>query len=123
MTDRLSKALQNRYTTILGHPTGRLLLKREAYAVDMERVIDMAAQHGKVIELNAHPARFDLDWRWGPRVREHKVKIAINPDAHTITGLSHFKYGVGIARKGWFTKDDVITTYSKTRMEKFLRTN
>lgn len=120
MTKRIIAALKNPYTTMLGHPTGRLLLQREAYAVNVNALIDAAADYGKVIELNAHPARLDIDWHWGPTLREKKVRISINPDAHTLRGLSDFKYGVGIARKAWLTKTDVINTYTAKQVEKFL---
>lgn len=120
MTARIVRALKNKQTTMLGHATGRLLLSREPYAVDMKRVIDAASDYGKVIELNASPHRFDLDWRLGPYAREKKVKVSINPDAHSIEGLSDYKYGVGIARKGWFTKGEVVTTLSVGQMEKLL---
>lgn len=121
MTERIITALKNPFTTMLGHPTGRLLLEREPYAVNMKEVINTAADYGKIIELNAHPKRLDLDWHWGPYVKEKGVKISINPDAHSVKGLSDFRYGVGIARKGWFEKKDVINTYSKTQVMKFLK--
>lgn len=120
MTARIIKALKNPYTTILGHSTGRLLLSREPYRVDMKKVIDAAADYGKVIEINAHPYRFDLDWRLGPYAREKGVKVAINPDAHALNEIGYYRYGVGIARKGWMTKEDVVTTYTTQKMEKFL---
>ena len=120
MTARIVKALKNKYTTMLGHSTGRLLLSREGYQVDMRTVIDAAADHGKVIEINASPYRFDLDWRLGPYAKEKGVKVAINPDAHALNEISHYHYGVGIARKGWMTKSDVVTTYTTQQMEKFL---
>jgi DNA polymerase (family 10) len=123
MTARINKVLKNKYTTMLGHATGRLLLSREPYAVDMKQVIDGAADYGKVIELNAHPYRFDLDWRLGPYAKEKGVKVAINPDAHSIGDLEYYRLGVGIARKGWLTKEDVLTTLSASQVEKFLPTS
>jgi DNA polymerase (family 10) len=120
MTDRIIDALKNKRTTILGHSTGRLLLSREGYQVDMRRVIDVAADFGKVIEINASPYRFDLDWRLGPYARGKGVKVAINPDAHALSEIANYRYGVGIARKGWMTKEDVITTYSTQQVEKWL---
>jgi DNA polymerase (family 10) len=120
MTKRIIIALKNKYTTMLGHATGRLLLSREPYAVDMKKVIDAAADYGKVIELNAHPYRFDLDWRLGPYAKEKGVKVAINPDAHAIADIAYYRLGVGIARKGWLTKEDVITTYPVSQLEKLL---
>ncbi len=112
MTRRIIKGLKNKYATMLGHPTGRLLLAREPYPVNMERVIDAAADHGKVIEINAHPMRLDLDWRLCRYARNKGVHIAVNPDAHSIDGLHDVTYGVGIARKGWLRKADVVNTGS-----------
>lgn len=108
MTKRLIKALKNKYVTMLGHPTGRLLLAREGYPVDMIQVIICAADYGKIIEINSHPSRFDLDWRLVKFAKEKGVLISINPDAHNIKGLQDVFYGVGIARKGWLEKKDVF---------------
>lgn len=121
MTSRIVTALKNQYTSMLGHATGRLILSREPYAIDMRKVIDAASEYGKVIELNASPHRFDLDWRLGPYVKKKKVKVAINPDAHSISGLSDYRYGVGIARKGWLTREDVVTTLPADKIGKFLK--
>lgn len=109
MTQRLLRAIENPYTTILGHPTGRLLLSREGYPLDMEAVLERAAERGVAIEINANPYRLDLDWRWCRRAKELAVLLAICPDAHDIEGLSHVPYGVNIARKGWLTADDIFT--------------
>ena len=110
MTKRIIKAISNPYTTMLGHPTGRLLLSREGYKVDLYKVIDAAAEKGVVIELNAHPYRFDLDWRYCKYAKERGVKISINPDAHHAEDIANVSYGVGIARKGWLTSRDVLNT-------------
>lgn len=110
MTERIIKAISNPFTTMLGHPTGRLLLSREGYKVDLYKVINAAAEKGVVIELNAHPYRFDLDWRYCRYARDRGVKVSINPDAHHAEDLSNVAYGVGIARKGWLTKKDVLNT-------------
>jgi len=120
MTARIIKALKNKHTTMLGHSTGRLLLSRESYAVDMKKVIEAAGDYGKVIEINASPYRFDLDWRLGPYAKEMGVKVAINPDAHALDEISHYHYGVGIARKAWMTKNDVVTTQTVSEVEKWL---
>jgi DNA polymerase (family 10) len=112
MTRRIIKGLKNKYVTMLGHPTGRLLLARDPYPVNMTRVIDAAAEYGKVIEINAHPMRLDLDWRLCRYARNKGVLIAVNPDAHSIDGLHDVTYGVGIARKGWLRKTDVVNTGS-----------
>jgi DNA polymerase (family 10) len=108
MTHRIIRAIENPYTTILGHPTGRLLLAREGYQVDLPAVIDAAAQNHVIIEINSNPHRLDLDWRYLRGAKEKGVKIAICPDSHTVKGMEDFRYGVGIARKGWLTKHDVI---------------
>ncbi len=108
MTRRIIRAIENPYTTILGHPTGRLLLAREGYAVDLLALIDAAAQNDVTIEINSNPHRLDLDWRYLRRAKEKRVKIAICPDSHTVKGMEDFRYGVGIARKGWLTRHDVI---------------
>ena len=107
---RITKALKNRLVTMLGHPTGRLLLERDGYPVNMIDVINAASDYGKIIEINAHPTRLDLDWRLCKYAKEKKVRIAINPDAHNADGLRNVEYGVGIARKGWLEKKDVINT-------------
>jgi DNA polymerase (family 10) len=106
-TKRLLRALENPYMSILGHPTGRVLLSRDGYGLDMEAVIDRAGELGVCIEINANPLRLDLDWRWLRRAREHGVKIPICPDAHETGGIADLRYGVGIARKGWLGPADV----------------
>jgi DNA polymerase (family X) len=118
MTRRITKALTNNFVTMLGHPTGRLLLAREPYPVNMSQVIEAAADHGKCIEINAHPMRLDLDWRLCRTARDKGVRIAINPDAHSIEGLNDVIFGVGVARKGWLRKKDVVNTGSVKDVEK-----
>ena len=120
MTQRVIKALRNPYTTILGHPTGRLLLAREPYAIDMTRIIDEASRSGVAIELNAHPYRLDIDWRMCKYAKETGVKIAINPDAHQQEGLIDTYLGVGIARKGWLEPGDILNTMDLQEMKDFL---
>lgn len=112
MTKRIINALKNKHVTMLGHPTGRLLLSRDGYPVDMIQVIDCAADYGKIIEINAHPLRLDLDWRLCKYAKEKGVMIAINPDAHNIEGLHDVQYGVGIARKGWLEPRNILNTQS-----------
>lgn len=109
-TQRLIRAMENPYCSILGHPTGRVLLRRDGYAPDMERVITRAGELGVAIELNADPNRLDLDWRWHRFATERGVRIPICPDAHTVEGLKYVRYGIGIARKGWLTAGDVLNT-------------
>ncbi len=108
MTKRIIKALKNKHVTMLGHPTGRLLLERDGYQVDMIQVINAASDYGKVIEINAHPMRLDLDWRLCKYAKEKKVMISINPDAHNVESLGDVAFGVGVARKGWLEKQEVL---------------
>ncbi len=108
MTARILAAVRNPFTTILGHPTGRLLLARDPYNVDIDAVLAEAARCDVAVELDAHPSRLDLDWRHGKMVRKLGVKIAIDPDAHAIEGLSDVRYGVGIARKMGLQREQVL---------------
>ncbi|MGK0186574.1 MAG: DNA polymerase (family 10) [Verrucomicrobiales bacterium] len=108
MTARLIRAIENPNVTMLGHLTGRLLLKREPYALNVPAILDAAAETGTIIELNANPWRLDMDWRWWKLAKEKSVKCAINPDAHNTDGLQCLAFGVRIARKGWLTRADVI---------------
>jgi DNA polymerase (family 10) len=110
MTKRIICAMENPLVTMFAHPTGRLLLGREPYQIDIPAVLDAAAATGTWIELNANPRRLDLDWRWWPLAKEKGVKCAINPDAHSTAGLQDLAFGVGIARKGWLTKNDIVNT-------------
>jgi len=121
MTKRIIRALENPHVTMLGHLTGRLLLSREPYQVNIPAILDAAAATGTIIELNANPRRLDMDWRWWPLAREKGVKCAINPDAHSTAGLQDLIFGVGIARKGWLTKNDVINTLPLARIEAVLK--
>ena len=104
-TKRLITAIENPYTTILGHPTGRLLLSRKGYPIDYKKVIDACAANGVIMELNAHPYRLDIDWRWIPYCMEKGVQISINPDAHKKEGYNDMHYGIHVARKGGLTND------------------
>ncbi len=108
MTRRIIRAISNPHVTMLGHLTGRLLLSREPYRVDIPAVIEAAAETGTIIELNSNPRRLDMDWRWWRLAREKGVKCSINPDAHRVAGLGHLALGVGSARKGWLTRADVV---------------
>ncbi|ADD03394.1 MULTISPECIES: DNA polymerase/3'-5' exonuclease PolX [Thermoanaerobacter] len=121
MTKRMIKAIENKYTTIIGHVTGRLLLARDSYEIDIYEVIAAAAHYGKIIEINANPYRLDLDWRYVKHAKEKGVKLAICSDAHSIEGLNDVKYGVGIARKGWLEAKDVINTYEVHEIYKLFR--
>jgi DNA polymerase (family 10) len=121
MTARICRGLEHPYLDILGHPTGRLLLTREPYEVDMERVLECAAEHGKAIELNAHPYRLDIDWRLLPRAKELGIKIAINPDAHSTSDLEYTFYGLGVARKGWLEKGDILNCLSAAQLLEYFK--
>ncbi len=109
-TARVCKALAHPAVTMLGHATGRLLLRREGYKIDLEQVIRTAAEHGKMIEINAQPMRLDLDWTYVKRCRELGVKLVINPDAHHPDELALTRFGVHVARRGWLTAADVFNT-------------
>ena len=109
-TQRMIRAIANPNVDIIGHPTGRILLGRAGYDLDMDAVIDAAAEHGVCIEINAHPSRLDLDWRLVRRARDKGIKIPVNPDAHTLAGIDDMRYGIAIARKGWLRAIDVVNT-------------
>lgn len=111
-TDRLITAIHNPYTTILGHPTGRLLLRREGYPIDHKSIIDACAEKQVVIEINANPWRLDLDWRWVRYAMEQGVMLSINPDAHEMEGYADMQYGVWIGRKGGLTKELTLNALS-----------
>jgi DNA polymerase (family 10) len=109
-TRRMLNAIANPYVDIIGHSTGRILLGRAGYALDMDAVINAAAEHGVCIEINAHPSRLDLDWRLVRKARDKGIKIPVDPDAHIIAGIDDMRYGIGIARKGWLRAEDVLNT-------------
>jgi DNA polymerase (family 10) len=118
-TSRLIKAIENPFTTILGHPTGRLLLSREGYPIDHKKVIDACAEHGVVIELNAHPYRLDIDWTWIAYCLEKGVRISINPDAHEKQGYHDMHFGICAARKGMLTKEMCFNSLSRDELENY----
>ena len=119
-TERIITAVRNPHTTILGHPTGRLLLSREGYPIDYEAIIDACAENNVIIELNANPYRLDLDWTWIPYALEKGVKISVNPDAHSKEGIHDIRYGTLSARKGGLTKEMCFNTMGLVDMEKYL---
>lgn len=121
MTRRICRAMENEHVTMLGHVTGRLLLKREPYAVDHARIIDCAAETRTIIELNCSPLRLDMDWRWWKRARDKGVLCSINPDAHSAARLHHLGLGVRLARKGWLRREDVFNTRPLAEVETFLK--
>ncbi|MBX0335210.1 DNA polymerase/3'-5' exonuclease PolX [Pontibacter sp. HSC-14F20] len=125
-TSRLITAIENPYTTMLGHPTGRLLLRREGYPINHKMVIDACAANNVIIEINSNPWRLDIDWRWVHYAREKGVMLSINPDAHHTSGYDDMRYGVLVGRKGGLTKEmtfnaksaEEVEAYFKTRKEK-----
>jgi DNA polymerase (family 10) len=113
--------MENKHVTMLGHVTGRLLLQRPSYAVNIPKIIDAAAATSTIIELNASPWRLDMDWRWWKLARDKGVKTSINPDAHSTRGLQDLFFGIRSARKGWLTRDAVINTQSLEEVEKTIQ--
>ncbi len=111
--ERLLRAISNPYVRILGHPTGRLLLSRKGYPVNHEKLIDACAEKGVVLEINAHPRRLDLDWRWIQLAVSKGVMLSINPDAHSIEGFNDIRYGVLAAQKGMLTKENNLSSKSR----------
>ncbi|WP_209332625.1 helix-hairpin-helix domain-containing protein [Lunatimonas salinarum] len=120
-TARLLKAIQNPYTTILGHPTGRLLLRRQGYPIDHKAIIDACAEHGVVIEINANPWRLDLDWRWVHYAISQGVKLSINPDAHETDGFADMRYGVIVGRKGGLTREMTLNTLGVSDLDTYFQ--
>ena len=117
---RLLRAIENPYTTILGHMTGRLLLSRPGYPVDHDRIIDACAANNVTIELNAHPNRLDIDWRYIEKALDKNVMISIDPDSHSVDGLTDTRYGVLVAQKAMVTKEQNLSSFSLVEMEKFI---
>ncbi|HZG00085.1 MAG TPA: helix-hairpin-helix domain-containing protein [Chitinophagales bacterium] len=120
-TARLIKAIENPYTTILGHPTGRLLLRRPGYPIDHEKVIDACAANNVVLEINANPNRLDVDWTWVWYAMERGVMLAVNPDAHNIDGLHDVRFGLHAARKGGLVRKHLLNALSLDAFEVFLQ--
>ncbi len=112
-TDRIERALRNPFTTVWGHPTGRLLLQRDGYQLDMAHLLKVAAEEGVIVELNANPNRLDVDWRWGDLIQELGLEIGIHPDAHSLEGLDDIEFGVGIARKMGMTTQQVTNSWDR----------
>ena len=121
-TQRMLRAIANPFVSIIGHPTGRVLLERNGYELDVEAIIDAAAANGVCIEINAHPSRLDLDWHFVRRARDKGIKIPVNPDAHSLDGLDVMRYGIGIARKGWLRASDVLNTLDVSSLQTFFQT-
>lgn len=121
MTKRVLAAVKNPYTTILGHSTGRLLLRREPFALDSKAVLRAAADHGVCVELNCDPLRCDLDWRYHALAKELGIKVPLCPDAHALEGVSNLQYGIAIARKGGLTSSDVLNCLDVEALDKFFQ--
>lgn len=118
--ERLLKAIANPFTTILGHPTGRLLLSRPGYPINYSKIINACHKHGVVIEINAHPRRLDLDWNYIPEALDNGLMLSINPDAHAVEQLSLINYGVMAAQKGGLTKQRNLSSYTLAEFENYL---
>lgn len=121
MTERVIKALKNKYVTILGHPTGRLLLSREPFKINISEIIKTAAEEKVILEINANPYRLDLDWRYCKAAKEAGCSFVISPDAHSIDGIDDIQYGVNAARKGWLEKKDIVNTAHVGELRRYAR--
>ena len=119
-TDRIVRAVSNPFTTILGHLTGRMLLRRAGYEVDIDAILSACAEHGVAIEINANPHRLDLDWRWHRRALELGCMFSINPDAHSIDELDLTRWGVLVARKGGIPPERVLNSLDLKEITAFL---
>ena len=119
-TERIIRAVSNPFTTILGHMTGRLLRRREGYQIDIEKVLEACARHGVAVEINAHPQRLDLDWRWHQRALELGCMFSINPDAHSVDELDLTSWGVLMARKGGIPPDRVLNCLGRDELVRYL---
>lgn len=122
MTERILQAVRNPKTTMLGHLTGRLLLGRKGYEIDVEKIIRECAERGVAIEINAHPSRLDIDWRWGRTLREAGCFVSVNPDAHEVAGLDDVKYGICVARKALLPRALVVNSRNLAGVESWLAT-
>ena len=117
---RLLAAIENPCTSILGHPTGRLLLSRKGYPIDHGKIIDACLENDVAIEINAHPRRLDLDWSWVAYAQEKGVLLSINPDAHALSGFKDIHYGVKATQKGGLIKENNLSSFSVEEFERFL---
>jgi DNA polymerase (family 10) len=120
-TKRCIRAVQNPFTSILGHPTGRLLLARDGFEMDLEAVIEAAVEVDCALELNANPQRLDLDWRELRHAAKLGARISIGPDAHRTEGLQDVRYGVAVARKGWLRAENVLNALPLDELRAWLR--
>jgi DNA polymerase (family 10) len=120
MTDRVIRAIENPFVTMIGHLTGRLLLIRKPYDINVSKIIDACAQNNTIIEINANPRRLDMDWRWWKHAKEKGVKCSINPDAHKIDHFQFLHFGIKVAQKGWLEASDVVNCLPLGKIEKLL---
>ncbi len=123
VTKRICSAIENPYVKIIAHPTGRLINKREGYEVDLEKILEHARKYQKILEINAYPNRLDLNDIWARRAKEMGIKLAINTDAHGVLDLNWMRFGIGVARRAWLEKQDVINTLSWQELKKLLNQN
>jgi len=121
MTKRIIRAIEHPYTTMVGHVSGRLLLKREGYKVNIAKVIDACIANKKIMELNANPMRLDMDWRWWHSASDKGLMCCINTDAHSIEHLQFFRAGVNAARKGWLKEENILNTRPLNQVQKTLK--
>ena len=120
-TERLLRAIGNPYTTIIGHMTGRQLQRRPGYEIDVDKVLRACANHDVAVEINAHPWRLDLDWRWHQAALEFGCMMSINPDAHSIRELDHIHWGVEMARKGGVPADRILNAMTLAELTRYLK--
>ena len=120
-TQRLLRAISNPYTTLIGHMTGRQLLRRPGYDIDVEKALRACAKYGVAVEINAHPWRLDLDWRWHQAALDFGCIMSINPDAHSIRELDHMHWGVEMARKGGVPADRVLNAMTLSDITRYLK--
>lgn len=120
MTERVLKAVRNKYVSILGHPTGRILLAKGPLKLDIQKVIKICAEENVIIEINSNPHRLDLDWRNCILAKEAGCKLAVDPDAHSVPGIDEMRYGINNARRGWLTKEDIVNTMDAHKIKSIL---
>lgn len=123
MTERVIKAMKNRHVTMLGHPTGRLLLSREPIRINMAEIIRAAAEYKVILEINTNPHRLDLDWRFCKAARDTGCRFVLSPDAHSIREIDNMQYGVNVARKGWLRASEVVNTVGSDEFADMLKTS
>lgn len=121
MTKRVIKAIESPHVTMIGHLTGRLLLLRKPYDINVSKIIDACAKNNTIIEINANPRRLDMDWRWWKKAKDKGVKCSINPDAHKIEHFQYLHFGVNIAQKGWLESSDVVNCLPVDEIKKLLK--